>query len=104
MLKERIRNEQVHFITYLQKLIKNNRIDDGEALEISIKFMHDGLESLSKQQWAVFLEKAILSDNFVDNCERCSEIMPWSNMYRALFIHQDHLCENCRYYENKVNV
>lgn len=103
MLKERIRNEQVHFITYLQKLIKNNRIDDGEALEISIKFMHDGLESLSNQHGLLF-RKGILSHNFVDNCERCSEIMPLSNMYRALFIHQDHLCENCRYYENKVNV
>jgi len=64
-------------------------MDDGRALEISIQFSHNGQYSLSDHQWVVFLEKAILSHNFVGNCERCSEIMPWSNMYRALFIHQD---------------
>lgn len=100
-LKQRILSEPSKFIPYLEELISENRFDDGEALEISLLFIKDGPESLSDKQWHVFLENGILHDKYVDKCERCSEYIPWSNMYSAIFINRDHLCANCSYFENK---
>ncbi len=34
---------------------------------------------------ACLLENGILRDKYVDKCERCSEHIPWTNMYSAIF-------------------
>lgn len=99
---KRLKSEPFQFISYLNKLVNGNRFEDGEALEISIQMIKEGPDSLSDEQWAIFLENGILYDKYIDICERCSEQMPWSNMYSAIFIHTDHLCENCRFIENKI--
>ncbi|MGE7092616.1 hypothetical protein ACQKII_14450 [Lysinibacillus sp. NPDC048646] len=100
-LKQRILSEPSKFISYLEELISENRFDDGEALEISILVKKNGPERLSDKQWCVFLENGILRDNYVDTCERCTDHIPWSYMYSAIFINRDHLCANCNYIENK---
>ncbi|MEK5231811.1 hypothetical protein MHB42_08535 [Lysinibacillus sp. FSL K6-0232] len=101
-LKQRIIREPAKFISYLKKLISENRFDDGEALALALLIIKNGPESLSDQQWSIFLENGILRDKYVDHCERCAEQIPWSNMYSAIFINRDHLCANCSYFENKV--
>jgi len=101
-IKLRIKNEPSTFISYLEKLIKTNKFDDGEVLEIAILIIKYGSDKLSDEQWAFFLGNGILYDKYIDKCDRCSEQMPWSNMYSAIFIHKDFLCANCRYMENKI--
>lgn len=101
-LKQRILRESPTFISYLKELICENRIDDGEALEISLLVIKNGPESLSDNQWHVFLENGILREKYVDKCERGFEHIPWSNMYSAIFINKEYLCTNCSYFENKV--
>jgi len=101
-LKQRILREPSKFISYLKELISENRFDDGEALEISLLIIKNGPGSLSDKQWYVFLENGILCDKYVDKCERCSEHIPWTNMYSAIFINKNYLGSNCSYLENKV--
>ncbi|TQR37092.1 hypothetical protein C7Y47_05195 [Lysinibacillus sphaericus] len=101
-LKQRILRELSEFISYLKELISENRFDDGEVLEISLLVIKNGPEILSDKQWYVFLEDGILRDKYVDNCERCSEHIPWSNMNNAIFINKDYHCANCSYFENKA--
>ncbi|MGE7843807.1 hypothetical protein ACQKNX_23875 [Lysinibacillus sp. NPDC093712] len=101
-LKVRIKSEPSTFISYLEKLIKTNKFDDGEVLEIAIRIIKHGFDKLSDEQWAIFLGNGILCDKYIDQCDSCSEQMPWSNMYRAIFINKDYLCANCRYMENKI--
>lgn len=101
-LKQRILREPSKFISYLKELISENRFDDGEVLEIALLLIKNGSESLSDKQWHVFLENGIFRDKYVDKCERCSEHIPWTNMYSAIFIKKDYLCSNCSFFENKV--
>lgn len=103
-LKMIINGDLSSFIVYLEKLIQTNRFDDGEVLGIAVQALKDGPESLSNRQWILLLENVILSDKYIDKCERCAEDMPWLNMYNAIFIYQDFLCDNCRYMVHKINV
>ena len=100
-LKSRILNESPEFIKYLELLIDDYRFDDGEALEIALLIKKNGPSSLSDEQWSVFLENGLLPNSYVEECDRCTEHIPWSNMYSAIFINRDHLCANCHFYVNK---
>ena len=103
-LKSRILSESSEFIPYLEQLINDYRFDDGEALEIALLIKKSGPSSLSDEQWYVFLENGLLPNNYVEECDRCIEHIPWSNMYSSIFVNRDHLCANCNFYVNKDSV
>ena len=85
-LKSRILNESSEFIKYLGRLIDDYRFDDGEVLEIALLIKKSGPSSLPDEQWYVFLESGLLPNNYVEECDRCTEHIPWSNMCQLSFL------------------
>lgn len=98
-LKQRILNED--FTSYLEELISAGLIEDEVALGISKYIITNGAERLSDKQWYVFLEKGLLTANYVEHCERCAEEIPWSEMLGTVYINENNLCSYCHHLESK---
>ena len=101
LLKERILGESADFTSYLQELISSERIDDETALGIAKYTIDNGPEELSDKQWYVLLEKGLGEYNYVDECERCSSTIPWSEMLGAVYIFEDSYCGYCSHLDRK---
>jgi hypothetical protein len=102
-LKQKILSEPTKCIAYLKELVKFNRIYDGEVWAIIMDVIKNGPDQITNRQWDVLLDKGLLPDLYVE-CDRCEDTIPWSEMYRAIFIARDYFCPFCRYIVNKKNV
>lgn len=96
-LKQRILGEPGGFVPYLEELVRVDRIDDGVALGISKLIITNGPEQLTDKQWYTFLEKGLKEYNYVEDCERCMEMIPWSEMFGAVYFYEDSYCGYCRH-------
>ena len=72
--------------------MKFNRIYDGEVLAIMMDVIKNGPDQLTNRQWDVLLDKGLLPDLYVE-CARCEDTIPWSEMYRAIFIARDYFVD-----------
>ncbi|KIA90926.1 hypothetical protein OC25_23795 [Pedobacter kyungheensis] len=76
------RFSEYDFKEYLQQLVNLNALDDP-ALGISKFVLANDYDSLSKNQKFVF-DKAIMEGTYyVDQCSRCGNDIPWSEMLFA---------------------
>lgn len=101
-LKARILGEPIEFTDYLEDLVRVGRIEDETALGIAKYIIANGPENLSDKQWYTFLEKGLVEYNYVEECERCAEDIPWSEMFAAVYIEEDEYCGYCRHMMQKI--
>jgi len=78
MNEKRFRDEEIN--GFLKELIYGHRLDDP-ALGIAKFVIDNGYDSLSSKQRFVF-EKA-MDDYCYDECMRCGNDIPWSEMSSA---------------------
>jgi hypothetical protein len=83
--------EDTGFDAFLQDLINGGHLE-GPALGITKKVIADGEESLSPKQQHVF-KNYVLAEYVTNECKRCGEDIPWSEMYHAY--DNGHLCNWC---------
>ena len=86
------------FTDYLESLIDSEMIDDPTALGITKQVVDKGIRSLTEKQWFVF-EKKVLEPLTVEECDRCGESIPWSEMLEAL---DSGLCGYCDHMREKM--
>ena len=99
-LKQRILGEPEDFVSYLEELVAVNRIEDEVALGISKFIIANSPKELTDKQWYTFLEKGLM-DNYVEDCERCTTTIPWSEMFGAVYMNEDYYCGYCRHMQEK---
>lgn len=102
-LKMRILTEPEDFSYYLKELMNANRIDDDIALGIAKFTVANEPEKLSEKQMYTLIEKGILPENYVGECERCAINIPWSEMLNATYFYEDGLCSYCHHMQEKLD-
>lgn len=90
------------FENYVQQLLDQGRLEEKAASHgIGKKIVADGVESLTDLQLKTFMRYGLHPDNYVEECERCSEEIPWSEMIDA--VTEDGYCSYCRHMMGKDN-
>lgn len=89
------------FPHFVQELLDLNRLEKGSAVEgIGKRISKEGIDQLSPRQIHTFIDYGLIrSDNYVDECARCAEDIPFSEMLRA--VTEDDLCSYCRHISEK---
>ncbi|MFB0635304.1 hypothetical protein ACEPP6_08395 [Bacillus rugosus] len=100
-LKLRILNDIEMFQYYLKEVLDNELIQDSAALGIARQILKQGAENLTEKQWYVFLKHGVGEVNYVSQCRRDYEKIPWEEMLGAVYIYEDGLCSYCRHKEEK---
>lgn len=85
------------FIFFVEHLLKNDMIASETAKGIARQVIDKGVGGLTKSQKDAFLKYGIY-DNFIEECERCANPIPWPEMIDAL---DDSYCSYCRHIMNK---
>lgn len=76
------RFDEDDFINYLEDLLFFKMIPNDE-IDIVKKVVSDDFNNISDFEKEIFLEN-IIKYNYVDECERCGEVIPWCEMIPAL--------------------
>lgn len=99
-LTNKILGSDETFEEFVKLILDTERFEERTAAEgIAKKIVSEGSHSLSTLQLETFVQFGLLnSHNYVSNCERCTEEIPWSEMYEAL---DDSYCSYCRHMLNK---
>ena len=87
------------FNDFLKQLVNGGRLE-GSAEGITKLVINKGMEKLTPKQMYVFNEY-VLGVHKVSECSRCSNDIPWSEMYEAL--NNDGLCNYCWHMSAKNN-
>ncbi|WP_419881981.1 hypothetical protein ACN6MY_21450 [Peribacillus sp. B-H-3] len=96
----RVRVKEPDFRDYVRELFQGKRLDGDAVLGIAIKIVASSVESLSLEQFEIFMRHGLYPSNYVEKCERCAEDIPWCEMYSAL---EDPYCSYCRHVIEKDN-
>lgn len=88
------RTNEPDFQDYVNELLDGNRLDGAAVLGVAKKIVADGVEGLTLKQLETFIRHGLYPYNYVEECERCAENVPWCEMYSAL---DDSYCSYCRH-------
>ena len=70
------------FRDFIQELIDGNELEDA-ALGVAKLFVDKGEEAFSEKQKHVF-DNHVVKQNTIEECKKCSNDIPWCEMYHAL--------------------
>ncbi|OUB35458.1 hypothetical protein BK739_00950 [Bacillus thuringiensis serovar pirenaica] len=101
-LKQRILSDSNEAALYLEELLEAKRIEDERAIGIAKFLIANDAKDLSENQWHVLLSHGLNETNYVEQCKRCSEEIPWCEMIHATYVDEDGLCSYCRHMEEKI--
>lgn len=90
---EKRMNEE-DFSIYVSDLLDSERLDGEVVIGIAKQIIDRGVSSLTPNQKITFIRYGLLLDNYVDECNRCTLEIPWSEMLFAL---DDGFCAYCRH-------
>lgn len=85
------------FINYLKDLLSFEMITNNE-IDVVKKVISNNFSKISDSEKEIFLEN-VITYNYVDECERCGEIIPWCEMIPAL--HNGGYCSYCQHMMEK---
>lgn len=109
-IKERIESEMENddifhkgeFEEYVGQLLNHGLLSHDPAMEGIGKLIVDqGVSTLTDKQLIYFICVGLLeSDNYVSECSRCTEPIPWCEMIYAV-VEGDEYCGYCRHMYEK---
>lgn len=91
--------EESEFRDFVQELIACEHLE-GAALGIAKLVVDRGRDVLTPKQTYVF-DTYVLGENTVDVCDRCSNPIPWCEMYHAVHYRGTGLCGWCQHMVDK---
>jgi len=97
MTSDRDRYNEDGFREYVQEIMNGGHLN-GAALGIAKRVGDSGIASLSDKQKYVF-ERDVMEHFYVEECERCSNDIPWEEMYNAL---DSNYCSYCEHMYDKM--
>ncbi|AUS03463.1 hypothetical protein [Paenibacillus larvae] len=85
------------FEYYVDELLEEECLEGGAVIGIAKQIVSKGVPSLSELQLRTFINHGIWEHYYLEECGRCGEEIPWSEMRFAL----EH--GNCSYCQHKID-
>jgi len=89
--------DESDFEEFLKQVVDSGDLDETQA-GVTRQVIAKGRDSLSAQQDGVF--RAVLDDHTLEGCSRCTNPIPWSEMFLAVHLY-DGMCSYCSHMVSK---
>lgn len=86
------------FENYTKELLETESLTGEAVVGIAKKIVTEGVPSLTERQLQTFIDFGLWGNNYQEECNRCSQEIPWSEMRFALTEYG-----NCAYCQHKID-